>query len=295
MTPQLSIIIASYNAEKTIESCLESLENQATDKDFEVIVVDSSPDGTAKLIEERFPDVNLYRFSERKFPGDARNFGISISNCKIIAFIDTDCVADRNWVNEILMAHERPYPVIGGAIENGNPDSYIGWAVYFCEFSQWMPQLQKCFMVEIPTCCLSLKRWVFDKYGQFLEGTYCEDTALHWRLGKYNLKPLFIPSVKVAHTNVNSLRLFVRKELIHGRYFSKVRVLEQELSMLKRIVFVLLSPILPFLLFSRVAKRVLRNKIYFKQFIFVSPLVFFGLIVWSCGEFVGYLSKPKKV
>ncbi len=81
MTPQLSIIIASYNAEKTIESCLESLENQATDKDFEVIVVDSSPDGTAKLIEEKFPDVNLYRFSERKFPGDARNFGISISSC----------------------------------------------------------------------------------------------------------------------------------------------------------------------------------------------------------------------
>lgn len=148
-------------------------------------------------------------------------------------------------------------------------------------------------MIEIPTCCLSLKRWVFDKYGQFLEGTYCEDTAFHWKLGKYKLKPLFIPSVKVAHTNVNSLRLFVRKEFIHGRYFSKVRVLEQELSMLKRIAFVMMSPILPFLLFSRITKHVLGNKIYFRQFIFVSPLVFLGLTVWSCGEFVGYLSKLK--
>lgn len=129
MKPQLSIIIASYNSEKTIESCLKSLENQTTDKDFEVIVVDSSIDSTVKLIEERFPEVNLYRFSERKFPGDARNFGISVSNSKIIAFIDTDCVADINWVDEILRVHERPYPVIGGAIENGNPDSYFGWGL----------------------------------------------------------------------------------------------------------------------------------------------------------------------
>ena len=76
---QLSVIIASYNSEKTIEDCLKSLENQKTDKNFETIVVDSSTDGTATFVEKRFPDVRLYRFSERKFCGDARNFGISLA------------------------------------------------------------------------------------------------------------------------------------------------------------------------------------------------------------------------
>jgi glycosyltransferase involved in cell wall biosynthesis len=38
----LSIVIPSYNQPKTIQSCLESLMNQQTNYQFEVIIVDSS-------------------------------------------------------------------------------------------------------------------------------------------------------------------------------------------------------------------------------------------------------------
>src|SRR3990172_89116 len=126
--PMLSVVIASYNSAETIVGCLASLENQSTDKDFEIIVVDSSTDGSAKLVEEKFPGVKLYRFSTRKFCGDARNFGISIAEGEIVAFIDADCIADEDWVNEILKAHKALYPAIGGSIANGNPESYVGWA-----------------------------------------------------------------------------------------------------------------------------------------------------------------------
>jgi hypothetical protein len=37
-------------------------------------------------------------------------------------------------------AHMNPSPLIGGAIDNGNPDSYVGWGQYFSEFSRWMPR-----------------------------------------------------------------------------------------------------------------------------------------------------------
>ncbi len=87
---QLSVIITSYNAEKTIKACLESLENQTIDKNFEIIVVDSSIDRTTMLIEKCFPKVRYYRFKERKFCGDARNWGVSVATGKIIAFIDAD-------------------------------------------------------------------------------------------------------------------------------------------------------------------------------------------------------------
>lgn len=288
--PQLSVIIASYNAEKTIEACLRSLKDQEIYKDLEVIVVDSSADDTAGIVKEKFPEVRLHCFFDRKFPGDARNFGVGVSTGEIIAFIDTDCIADTNWVNKILDAHRSPYPAIGGSVANGNPDSYIGWAVYFCEFSQWMPQSQKRLMIEIPTCCLSLKRWAFDRYGPFLEGTYCEDTALNWRLGNDGYQPLFIPSIMVFHTNLVTLRGFIKKELVHGKFFAKVRVKEKEFSILNRTAFAMISPLLPFLLFFRIIKRVMLSKRYLKQFTFVSPLIFLGLIMWSFGEFLGYLS-----
>ena len=292
--PQLSVIIASYNSRKTIEKCLQSLESQINQADHEVIVVDSFEDGTAEFVAQQFPKVRLYTFSERKFPGDARNFGITKVKGDIIAFTDSDCIVDHNWVNEIIKAHDAPYPAIGGVVDNGNPESHIGWGHYFCEFSQWMPQSPKHQMVEIPTCCLSIKRWAFEKYGPFLEGVYCSDTAFHWRLGNDGRQPMFIPSIKVSHINIRSLMEFLKKEIMHGNFFAKVRMSEKKFSILQRISFVMISPLLPFLLFLRVAKRVFKTRIYLKQFILSSPVVFLGLIAWSYGEFLGYLSRPKR-
>ena len=288
----LSVIVASYNSSETIEKCLQSLEDQKNREDFEVIVVDSSEDGTPEIVENQFPKVRLYTFSERKFPGDARNFGVSKAKGQIFAFTDADCIVDNTWVNEIIKAHQTPYPAIGGAIANGNPESYPGWGYYFCEFSQWMSQSQECRMVEIPTCCLSIKLWAFDKYGPFLEGVYCSDTAFHWKLGKDGHKPLFVPSIKVSHINIQSLIKFLKKEVMHGRFFAAVRVSEQKFSMLQRITYVMISPLLPFLLFYHTAKDVLKKEVYLKQFILSSPLVLLGLTAWSFGEFLGYLSKP---
>lgn len=293
-TPQVSVVIASYNAEKTVERCLLSLKNQITDKTFEIIAVDSSMDNTPKLIMKKFPEVRLYTFPERRFPGDARNFGVSVSSSKIIAFIDTDCIADKNWIDEILRAHQSSYPVIGGAIANGNPDNYISWAAYFCEFSQWMPRLSTCYMDDIPTCCLSVKRWVFEKYGPFLEGTYSEDTAFNWRLTRDRLPPLFVPSIKISHINIKNFGVFLRKEFVHGRYFARVRIQEQKFSGCKRMVFAFLFPVLPFVLFSRTCKRMINNKIYLKYFILASPLVFIGLFIWALGELLGYVSRRKR-
>ena len=111
--PPLSVVIASYNSSKTIESCLKSLEKQTTQEPFEVIVVDSSIDGTGEMVEKKFPYVKVLRFRERKFPGDARNIGIAEANGKIIAFIDADCKAEEHWAEEIIKAHQAAGPAFG--------------------------------------------------------------------------------------------------------------------------------------------------------------------------------------
>ena len=288
---KLSVIIASYNARKDIVNCLESLENQTTDKSFETIVVDSSTDSTAKLIEERFPMVELHRFSERKFPGDARNFGVSVANGEVIAFVDTDCTAASDWVNEILNAHQSQHLAIGGAIANGNCDSYTGWAAYFCEFSQWMPKTESKWMDDIAAANMSYKKNVFDRYGSFIEGTYCSDTDLHWRLGKDDKRLRFVPSIRVKHYSIDNLVQFLRHEVFHGLCFARVRVRSQNFSLLKRLVYVILSPLIPIRLFGKVCKNNIRNRVYLPQFLMSFPLVMMGLICWSFGEFKGYYGR----
>lgn len=287
---QLSVIIASYNSENTIEGCLSSLKNQKTDKDFEIIVVDSSADGTAELVEERFPEVNLYKFQTRKFCGDARNFGISVAKSEIIAFIDTDCIADRKWVDNILKSHHSPYYAIGGAIGNGNPESYVGWAAYFCEFSQWMPNSTAKCIEDVAGANMSYKRDVFRKYGRFIEGTYCSDTEFHWRLKRNGHSIRFVPSIRICHCNINKFVEFLTHEYEHGKSFAQVRVENKNFSCLRRLFYVVFSPLIFLKLFMKIGLINLKNRIYLLHYLKVLPLLILGISSWSVGEYIGYIT-----
>ncbi len=291
--PQLSVIIASYNSVRTIERCLQSLNNQITPKNFEIIVVDSSKDGTAELVEERFHQVRLYRFSKRKFCGDARNFGISVARAKIIAFIDADCKVDRNWVNEILKAHQFPHVAIGGAVANGNPESYLGWAAYFCEFSQWMPSRYTRWLTDIPGTSMSYKRKVFEQYGHFIEGTYCSDTDFHWRLRQNGYLLQFVPSILVFHHNIDKFGIFFKHEFVHGRSFGQVRLNSQNFSKLRRSIYVILFFLIPLKLLLGIGLSNFKNRIYLSLFLKASPLLILGIISWSLGECAAYIGGEK--
>ncbi len=287
-TPDLSIVIPAYNSEKTIVDCLESLERQKTQHSFQIIVVDSSNDHTVEIIKNKFPYVTVLAFSQRKYAGDARNIGVSHSIAPIIAFIDSDCTVDENWVDQVIKAHEGTHDVVGGTILNGASKNLTGWAYYFCEFNLWLPSDTIREIPEIAGCCLSMKRRIFDEYGPFVEGTYCSDTALHWKMWQDGIKVLSVPSIKVYHTAHCTVRSLLSHIFFHRRQFARLMVREKKLSTLKEIIFYLGFPFLPLVLFLVVFLRVLKSGVFLKDFLRSSPLVFAGVTARALGEFVGY-------
>lgn len=288
MRPKVSVIVASFNAIDTINGCLSALADQECDEPFEVVVIDSSSDGTAD-VARRFAGVALHTFADRKFPGEARNLGAARSEGEILAFTDADCVPDPRWVREILEAHRRSDPVIGGTIDNANPESRVGWAYFFCELNQWMPGTPAGYMDDIPTGNLSVKRWAFDRYGPFLEGTYSSDTAFNWRIAEDGHRPLFVPGMRVSHVNVTDLADYLRRKVFHGRCFARVRVAERRFSLARRLAYAAVSLGLPILLSARAIRNVLGRGAYRREFARSFPLVFLGLGAWSWGELLGYL------
>ena len=290
----VSVIIASYNSIKTIAKCLTSLEAQDDREIFEIIVVDSSNDGTELLVEQRFPNVNLFHFDTRMYPGDARNYGVMKSQGGILVFIDSDCLVEPTWIRQIVEAHDKTdQPTVGGAIANGNPESYVGWGYYFSGLSQWMPQPHSYERTDIPTGCLSCKRWAFEQYGPFLEGSLCEDTLFTWKLADAGYRAWFVPTIQVFHINITDFGELIRRKIKHGETFAQLRVIEKQFSPLKQTIYALGSVLLPLFITGQRTGHVIKAKTYQRQFILTFPVTLIGILCWSLGEFLGYAQVRK--
>ena len=291
---EISVIVPSYNAAGTIERCLAALRDQETSAAYEVIVVDSGTDDAACLAGSRFPDVRVMHFAERKFAGHARNLAAAESRGSILAFTDADCIPAPDWIEAIRRAHRGPQPVIGGVVDSANAVSLVARAYYFTEFHRWLPSSRGGPLEDIAGCCLSMKRSAYERYGPFIHGTYCSDTAFNWRIAADGQHPHLDPSIRVAHINPTHLTGCLTHESFHGRSFARVRVAERGMSRAAALVRAVTGPVLPFLLFARALRNVATRPGQLRAFLPAAPLVFLAMAGWSYGETMGYLAGVRR-
>jgi len=110
----VSVVTVSKNAKNTIRRCLDSILSQ-TYPNIEVVVVDSSNDGTERIIEEykqksKFPFKIIYQ--EPKGVGAARNAGILNANGEVVVFVDADCWISSNFISEIAKHYAKSDKVL---------------------------------------------------------------------------------------------------------------------------------------------------------------------------------------
>ncbi|MGW9229739.1 glycosyltransferase family 2 protein [Pseudorhizobium sp. NPDC055634] len=89
--PDVTFVIAAYNAEQTLPRAIESALSQVS-VDVEVVVVDDcSTDGTLEAARAfNDPRVRVIRQASNGGPGRARNIGIATATGKWIAVLDAD-------------------------------------------------------------------------------------------------------------------------------------------------------------------------------------------------------------
>lgn len=114
---KISIIIPVYNAEKTLNKCLDSIINQ-TYKNLEIIIInDASIDSSLDIIkkyEKENKNIILINNKENKGIGYSRNNGIKKASGDYISFIDSDDYIENNM-----------YEIITKNINKSKPDLLI--------------------------------------------------------------------------------------------------------------------------------------------------------------------------
>lgn len=294
----ISVIIPSYNSESTIEKCLTALAGQSYTGQYEIILVDSSTDRTPEIVESGFPRIKYFHFDKKTDPGTARNKGLEMAAGEIMAFIDSDCIAERDWLENIVKAHEGEYRIVGGVVCNGNdPDSNVAWAGYLAEFREFLPEMPEREVDHIPTCNISYRRNIFDEYGTF-QGRYYpqEDLVFNHALRRNGERILCDPSIRIHHNHRTGLKDFFDHQKRIGAVTSRVlKSLDLEGSFIARhrMMAILVSPLLPLVKFFRTIAVFMR---YQPSTVFLRPLavlIFFsGLLYWIGGFMQGVFDEP---
>lgn len=124
----LSIIVPTYNVERFIANCLDSLLDQDIPKeDYEILVInDGATDRSAEIAatySDRYNNVILIH-QENKGLSGARNTGIPLAKGKYTYFIDSDDYIAQNTLGLIIsLLEDYQLDVLGiGVLETGNLD-----------------------------------------------------------------------------------------------------------------------------------------------------------------------------
>jgi GT2 family glycosyltransferase len=112
----VSVVICTRNRRKALKRCIDSIVNQSCQPQEIVVVDDASGRKTKEAINKIVKNceipTKLIVNERRKGSAASRNRGIRATKCDVIAFLDDDCSADKNWLDNLLKYY-RYEPIIG--------------------------------------------------------------------------------------------------------------------------------------------------------------------------------------
>ncbi len=196
--PKVSVVIPAYNEEYFLPLSLSSLKKQDYAGEYEVIVVDNnSTDHTTAVAQQWGVRVML---ETKKGPACARQCGVDAAKGDIIAFLDADTIAPKNWLTQIVK-HFQNHPrtiVVSGPYSFNDINIVERLASYAFNFVNI--SLDHLFRKACRKggalwgCNFAVRRTAIEKVGGFNTGIpfYGEDYELSLRLkevGRGDLLP----------------------------------------------------------------------------------------------------------
>ena len=220
--PWVSIIIPVRNRPREITACLDAIEqlDYPAEKVEIIVVDDASTDETPDTVA-RYP-VRLIRLEKHKQASHCRNLGARQAAGDILAFIDSDCTADAQWLKKLVPAFGDPkVAAVGGRVDGyfteKRLDRYEKAKSSLMVSSRAKRSEADDPFFYVPACNFLVRKAVFLSINGFkAELTVGEDVDFCWRLQKQGHGLEFRPEGTVFHKHRNDLIAFCRRRFDYG-------------------------------------------------------------------------------
>lgn len=223
---RIAVIIAAKDASRTIRKCLDSIFDMDY-SDYEVIVADDgSEDGTLAALEGYKDRVTIIALKGIG-PSAARNLAAKRTEAPYIAFTDSDCIVDKNWLGELIKGLESdPAAVSCGGIQRLPSDAsaferkvflFMKKTGFISDYMKWTKGDNLIEVKHNPSCNVIYKRDIFLKEGGFLESLWPgEDVEFDHRMNIKGYRLILNPRSIVYHYRQKSLKAFLKMMYRYG-------------------------------------------------------------------------------
>lgn len=288
--PFVSIIVVVLNMADMIGACLSSLICLDYPKDrYEIIVIDGgSTDGTQKICREFGVQCLI---EKKRGRGLARNVGVKKAKGEIIAFIDADCKAYKDWLS-VHVANHSDKTI--GAVTGSVIDPYLVTSTksailaHYESFAEFDEALKRNYTYHAPTCNTSFKKSVLQAVNFFDEELDAyEDFLLSRKITDAGYKILFEPQAKILHLGIRDdleFESYLRREWKNGEAHFKAQAINKNIFGRIPMNPLGLSLYFPSLIMARIAResyKSLRIPNFARYAITSVPYLFSGGFVWS--------------
>lgn len=288
MTPHISVIIPAYQSHATALQALSRIAIQ-TEVSFEIIVVDSSPDDQlGRQIRLHLPEVRYFHSSRRLLPHAARNLGALHARGKLLVFTDPDAYPERDWLAQLLRAHEATGAIIAGAVACYG-QRWFDHGVHLTKYDSWLPDGNARQVAVAPTVNALYPADLFANVGGFAGDLMLGDTELSWRMLKQGQRIWFEPSAIVEHHHLADWGDFLAERYSRGRLTGELWAELSGWSRPRLLLWIIFS-----LLLLRAGSQVLQSGLNAAQtrrlpiFLATLPVISAGRVAWVLGEAHGY-------
>lgn len=211
----VSVIVPAYNAERTIQKCLDSLLKQDYSGFYEVIVVDDGSTDTTPQLVSQYPGVRVLR-QQNAGPAAARNKGAREGRGDIIFFTDADCEVSPSWIKEMTEPFQKDPQIVGvKGVYRTRQKELIARFVQLEYEDKYDKMSREKYIDFIDTYSAAFKKDIFLKAGGYdlsFPVACAEDVDLSYRLAAEGYKMVFNPGAWVFHIHPNTLKDYLRKK-----------------------------------------------------------------------------------
>ncbi len=300
--PAVSVVVPTYNEEKNIEECLDSLIDQTYPKEkYKIIVVDGGSTDSTREVVEQYDAVTLLN-NPKKNAATGRNIGVEHAEGEYIALTDADVEVEETWleslVSTILRKNNEVAGIGGDTRIPKNASAFVEALGYMVD--TWWGGLgstqgghfeEEKVVESIPNCNALYKKEILRNLTYDEVFATGQDAELNHRIRKQGYTLLYTPEAVVYHKMRSSLSQWGNRMWEYGK--ARAEIVKKHPKSFKALYSIPIAYIISmiFLIPSYVISFTLFRLLLLILLFFVASSLIFSLSTYPKHKKINYVGR----